>query len=71
MTYTLVATDESVDVPYGTVDDCVHVHFEIDASDMPGFTLEIGWWASSGLGMVKATEPPGLSEMELVSYTAP
>ena len=68
-TFTVLSWSESVQVPYGTVEGCRHISLSTTASDLGGFTLESEWWAASGIGMVKATEPPGLASMELVSFT--
>lgn len=71
VTYTLVATSETVEVAYGSVTDCIHIQFEQRSSDMGEFVLESHWWVKSGIGLIKATEIPGFCGLELKSVQFP
>ncbi|MBI5501225.1 MAG: hypothetical protein HY907_13345 [Deltaproteobacteria bacterium] len=69
VTYTLVSTSESVTVPYGTVDGCIHYHLVTNSSDLTDYASD--YWVKSGLGLVKATSIPGFDNCELVSAALP
>lgn len=71
VTYTLVSTSETIEVAYGTVSDCIHIHFEQRSSDMGDFVLESDWWVKSGIGLIKATEIPGFCGLELKAVHLP
>ena len=62
--YELIATDETVDVAYGTVDGVWHFKFETDV----GFGPEGGeLWGKPLLGIIKMTMVPGYGRgVELV-----
>lgn len=61
LTYKLVATDEKVTVPYGTVDGCWHwkigFHEDYGKGEEDPITFEA--WLKPVLGIVKMTEVPG------------
>ena len=67
--FTLVSSDESVDVPAGTIAHCIHYRFTENSSDLTGFVTD--YWIKSGTGMVKATTIPGFDALELVSVSLP
>ena len=67
--FTLVSSDESVDVPAGTIEHCIHYRFTENSTDLTNFDTD--YWIKSGVGMIKATTIPGFDAMELVSVTLP
>lgn len=69
LTFTLVSKDESVTVPAGTIDHCIHYKFVENSTDLSNFNVD--YWIKSGVGMVKATVIPGFDALELVSVTLP
>lgn len=71
VTYTLVSSNETVQVAYGTVTGAIHIHFEQRSSDMGDFVLQSDWWVKSGIGLIKATEVPGFCGLELKSVKFP
>ncbi len=67
--YTLVGVDETVEVPAGTFDGCIHYRFVENSTDLTGY--ETDYWVKSGVGIIKATTVPGFGAIELLSYTLP
>lgn len=67
VSYQLVATGQTAEVPYGSVKDCLLYHLVITAGDLKDWAAD--FWVKSGVGLVKATSIPGFDEVTLVSYT--
>jgi len=67
-TFTIVARDVTVDTAFGKVTGCLHIHIKNTATDLGDFVLETDWYAKSGIGMVKAQNPPGFEMAELLQF---
>jgi hypothetical protein len=69
----LLDLDETVEVPYGTVDGCWHFHLDVreTVGGEPPIAVAVDYWAKPHLGFVKTTMVPGFDSVELVSISPP
>ncbi|HOD09089.1 MAG TPA: hypothetical protein PKG98_13475 [Myxococcota bacterium] len=72
--YTLVSTDESVEIPFGTVEGCFYYSVDawegINGADLQG-PMHVDVYAKPDFGIVAISMVPGYGAMELVSVQFP
>lgn len=67
--YELVSLNETVEVPAGIIDGCIHYRFVENSTDLSDFGVD--YWVKDHIGIVKATTVPGFEALELVDYVLP
>ncbi len=67
--YELVSLNETVEVPAGTIEGCIHYRFVENSTDLSDFGVD--YWVKDHIGIVKATTVPGFEALELVDYVLP
>lgn len=63
--YNIVSYDASVDVPYGTVDGCMHIQIILSGELIGTGTITVDTWLHPEQFFVKLTDAPGFAILEL------